>query len=192
MYYHGSPIGNLKKLNPQVSFFSEDDKAFVYLTTDKAHAAIYTVKSYMYPYGFNRDTGIVSYHEPYDGFLTETYLGKSGYVYGIEDVESIQSHKGIRYAHYTSESVSVTSVEFIEDVYLKLSEYDERGKIELIPYDRVPDKTRQRYHNWVVRELATDKYFSSTEDYPMFLKEKFPAAWKEANSLRTEKKVESN
>ena len=185
MYYHGSPIGNLKTLKPQVSFFSEDDKPFVYLTTDKAHAAIYTVKSFMYPYGFNRDTHIVSYSEPYDGFLKETYLGKRGYIYEIEDVESIHPKKGIRYAHYTSENVTVTSVEFLEDVYLKLAEYEKEGKIELIPYARVPEKTKQFYHKWTTEKLAEEKYFNSTEDYPMFLKEKFPAAWKEANALRT-------
>jgi len=190
MYYHGSPIGDIEYLEPNKTWFSRfriKDEAQVYLSSNKAHATLYAAKCHMYPYGFDKETGLLKFPEPYEGCLKEFYEGKSGYLYTLEERDSILPLEGIKYAFHTKESVRVVSVDFIEDVYRKLLEYEKNGEIILVQFKDIPDRIREKNHKWVTEVLDSEEIFSSTEEYPMFLKTRFPKAWEEVCNNRKNK-----
>lgn len=105
-------------------------------------------------------------------------------------IKSIEPQEKMLFSHITNECVKVAGTEFVEDVLLKLIELESKGRIELVPYSRVSAKMLERYHKWVVGNFAQDEFFESSEEYPMYLKEKFPKAWKEACDLRETKETE--
>ena len=187
MYYHGSPVGDIEFLRPYETTFRKGDEAHVYLTSNKAHATLYAAKCHMYHYGFDKDTGLPKYTEPYEGCLKEFYAGKSGYLYSIEESNSIAPLEGIKYAFHAKESVRVKSVEYIEDVYRKLLEYEEQGEIIIVQFKDISDRVREKNHKWITEVLDLDEVYSSTEDYPMFLKARFPEAWQEVCNNRKSK-----
>lgn len=187
MYYHGSPTGGIQVLRPnETSFkkFREDGEAHVFLSSNKAHATLYAVKCYNYHYGFDKDTGLPKYYEPYEGCVKDYYAGKSGYLYTLEAHESIVPLKGIKYAFRTRESVRVKSVEFIQDVYTKLLDYEDKGEFIIVRYKDLPERIREKNHKWIIGLLEEEEIFSSPEEYPMYLKTKFPDAWKEVCNNR--------
>jgi len=181
MYYHGSPKANLKVIKPNLS---RHGKPYVYLCSNKVHAILYTVKCHMYPYGFHGKGGLLVQQEPFEGYLKEIYSGESGYIYRIDKAESISPMKDIPSAYVTRERVEVASVEFIEDVYQKLYEYESNGLIEICPYDCMSEKSLNSYRRWATENLVKEEFFNSTDEYPMFLKEKFPKEWSEACRIR--------
>ena len=190
MYYHGSPIGGIEVLRPNETTFKKfrkDGEAHVFLSSNKAHATLYAAKCYNYHYGFDKDTGLPKYFEPYEGCVKDYYAGKSGYLYTLEERESIVPLEGIKYAFHTKESVRVKSVEFIQDVYEKLLEYEENGEIIIVQYKDLPERLREKNHKWITELLEEEEIFSSSEEYPNYLKTRFPEAWKEVCNNRKNK-----
>lgn len=141
----------------------------------------------MYPYGFDKESGLPKYTEWYEGCLDEFYEGKSGYLYTLEEHESIAPLKGIKYAFHSKENVRVRSVEYIENVYRKLLEYEEKGELIIVQFKDIPDRMREKNHKWLTEVLNLEEVFSSTEEYPMFLKARFPEAWQEVCNNRINK-----
>ncbi|MEX0361530.1 MAG: hypothetical protein AB3N10_11165 [Allomuricauda sp.] len=184
MYFHGSPVGGVEFLKPNETTFRKGDDAHVYLTSNKAHATLYAAKCHMYPYGFDKETGLPKFPEPFEDCLKEFYEGKSGYLYSVEESDEISPLEGIKYAFHTKKSVRVKSEEYIEDVYRKLLEYEKNGEIILIKFKDKPERMRERTHKQITQILEDEEIFSSTEEYPMFLKKKFPDAWKEVCDKR--------
>ena len=129
MFYHGSPTKDIEYLVPNETTFRKGDEAHVYLSSYKAHAALYAAKCHMYPYGFDKDNGLPKYHEPFEGCLKEFYGSKKGYIYTVEEDNSIVPLEGIRYGFLTKESVEVKAIEFFEDIYEQLLRYEENGEI---------------------------------------------------------------
>ena len=93
MYYHASPVGRIKTLEPRISnhgaplvyFSKKRENTLVYLSnavekfcreTGFPHAGSWTTWG---PYGFRN--GILLLEEYYPNALEETYRGVSGYVY---------------------------------------------------------------------------------------------------------------
>jgi hypothetical protein len=184
MYFHGSPIEGLEWLSPNETTFRKDGKAYVYLSSNRAHAALYAARCPMFPYGFDRNSGLVKYHEPYEGCLEEFYAKKRGYIYTIGADRSIAPLEGIRYGYRTNESVRVEAVEVVGDVFQLLRELENNEKIIMIRFKDLPDRMRARYHKQLTEILTREEIFSSDEDYPRFLKAKFPDAWEEARKAR--------
>lgn len=184
MYYHGSPIGGIECLLPNATTFRNDGEPNVYLSSNKAHAVLYAAKCHMYPYGFDKDSGLPKYHENFEGCLKEFYSDKCGYIYTVKENRSIVPLEGIRYGYLTRKRVRVESSEFIEDVYKKLLEYEKNGNIIIIRFKDMSDKMREISHKQITEILAKEAVFSSAEDYPMFLKKRFPDAWKDVCKRR--------
>ena len=183
MYYHGSPVGGIGFLEPKVATFREED-ACVYLSSRAANAVIYCRRCHMYPYGFDEESGLLQYDEPYPDCLKDLYAGKSGYLYQVEEAASIEPMKDIRDGYASRHPLRIRAVEFIEDIHEKLLEYAAREEIILVRFKDVSERTRDYYHRWVVKTLSKPEVYHGNSDYARFLKEKFPTAWKEARANR--------
>jgi hypothetical protein len=75
IYYHGSPVGDLIELKPNVSNHKE---AFVYFSSNRIVAMFYTVWNNWYPYGFSKIDKSPIYFEYYPNGFMDIYSGKSG------------------------------------------------------------------------------------------------------------------
>lgn len=134
----------------------------------------------MYPYGFEKSNGLLQYTEPYPGCLKDLYAGKSGYLYEVGEAASIKPMKDIRDGYASCRPLRVRAVAFIEDIHEKILEYERRGEIVLVRYNDVSERTRDFYHRGVAKTLSKPDFYNGSGDYALFLKEKFPVAWKEA------------
>lgn len=92
--------------------------------------------------------------------------------------------KTIPNAFVTAKRVEVASVNFIADVYEELIEYEGRGAMEIYRYHCMSEKALSYYHKKFTEIILEHNFLERTDDYPMFLKEKFPEAWQEACKIR--------
>ena len=181
MYYHGSPEGGIKILEPKVSMHGE---AYVYLCINKVHATIYAARSFIYPYVFKKYFQLII-HETYPGYLEETFSMKSGYVYAIAAVKGVKTLSRIPFAYATRESVEIDSVEYIPDLLAALLEYEKQCRLII---HRYPDMSREQLHRYnqkLTESILENRWLDSTDDYPMWIREKFPRAWADAEKLYT-------
>lgn len=140
MYYHDSPVPNLKELIPHKS---NHNKPLVYLSKKLENTLVYlsnAVEKFCIEnniphtdmihkwasYGFNKN-GILVLEEYYPNAIEQTYCGVSGYIYAVNANENIQPQKDIPYAVISQRPVQVESYEFISDAYEEVKQIAEQG-----------------------------------------------------------------
>lgn len=177
MYFHGSPLGGLEWLKPGCAL---SENPCVFLSSNRAHATLYTVRKNFYPYGFDKATGLVCYTEPYKNCLKDIYGGKSGYVYEVGPVEGAKPLEGIRYAHVATEDIKIASFEFIEDVYARLIEYSEQGQMMIEMFHETAQARLAFYEQKMVEIIINENLLQREDDYAVFVKSRFPDALRRA------------
>lgn len=186
-YYHGSKIKNLKQLHPSVSIH---DKEYVYLTTKKEVALMYTVNAIesfyeknnldkpkkfhpWYSYGFKN--GKLQLEEYYEGAIEETYKGKSGVLYEVEEPMILSNPTNIFCAAVTEEEVGVVKQTEIIDLYELFIQYEKEGIIDINWYHSLTGNVKKHRIDMIKESI---QHFSLTQDqnhnYIVFLKAKFP------------------
>ncbi len=179
MLYHGSSIGGLKELRPNIS---EHGKPYVYLTSNPVVALLYTVKVVeppynWFPYGF-RD-GIPVYTEYYPDALADIYKGKAGFIYEFEDVEGAENPTDINCACVCTELIKTEKVTEIRDVYEYLLENEKKGELIIERYEELSDKKKQWIENIIKSEIAEyDLKNNADNSYARFIANRFPDIWK--------------
>jgi hypothetical protein len=184
MYYHASPIANIKQLVPQVSnhgipliyFSAKRENVLVYLNNAVEKYCKETGFQYngrwekWGPYGFNKD-GTQRLEEYYPNALEQTYKGVSGYIYCAESIVDSGFELHIPYALSTSISTTVSAVEFVPDAYEAIMEAERKGLITILRYEDMPSKMRDLNQKtiWEEYEGAVDH-----PEYRHFLKGNFP------------------
>ena len=182
MYYHASPVGGIRILEPKVSnhgvpliyFSKKRENVLVYLSnavekfcrdTGYVHTGKWTKWA---SYGF-RD-GIQLLEEYYPNALTETYQGISGYIYRVASIQEAEQDIHIPDAAVSSLPVPVDGVEFIPDAYEAILEAEQRGEIFITRYEAMTE-SRRAWHERTIQE----EYDSAGEqpEYRYFLKIKF-------------------
>lgn len=178
--YHGSSIGNLEVLNPNVA----DHKIpYVYFTTNEVVATLYTVNPlkppyYWFPYGFNKD-GLVNYTEVYPDAMKEVYANKVGYIYECNvDEEKLINPTHIVCARLSSEPVKVSRCIKIPDVYESLQQFEKNSKLFVNYYCNMKKDQLEIWYEMIVDDIKNQNLLSKPDcSYSQFLKDKLPQVW---------------
>ncbi|MDC7243618.1 MAG: hypothetical protein PQJ44_06750 [Sphaerochaetaceae bacterium] len=193
MFYHGSKISDIKELIPNYSLHNEK---YVYLTTNKAVALIYTVNaiekyyednnlekpSFIHPwysYGFNKNR-LPVIEEYYLNATKETYSGKSGYIYICDVPNEYSNPTNIYCAVVTKEKVKTVHEEYIEDVYEEILKYEKMGLLKIRYFKDNSEAFQKRIDDYIKDDIKKYKLLENTENnYYVFLKAKFPYIFKQ-------------
>lgn len=184
MYYHASPIADLKNLEPRIS---NHGVPLVYLSKKRENVLVYlsnAVEKYCKdtgfaydgqwhkwgPYGFDKD-GRLRLEEYYPNAMESTYKGTSGYIYSVERITDSGYELGIPDAVTSSEPIPISGVEFVPDAYEAILEAEKMGLICITRYNEMTEKKKE----WLKRVIA-EEYEQAKEhpEYRYFLKAKFP------------------
>lgn len=176
--YHGSSVGGLRELTPQLS---EHGKPYIYFSSNPIVALLYAVKpvpkpfSY-YPYGFEGET--VVYSEYWKSAFEDIYKGKSGFLYECE-VENAFNPTQINCAYVCEQPIKVINCIEIEDIYHKLIEYKQSGDFKIKEFNTISNAEL----NFVYDDFKNtiEKYnLKSKPDNEMsvFIRKHFPDIWR--------------
>lgn len=183
MYYHASPTGNIRVLEPRISnhnipliyFSTKRENVLVYLSnaiekyckeTNFTHAGKWHKWA---TYGFEPD-GTLRIDEYYPDALSDTYKGVSGYIYCAENISISNDNININNAVTSSVPVPVDSYEYIDDAYLEIVKAAEKGLIKIRKYEDMSDRMLSWIENTIINEYAEAE---NESDYRYFLKAKF-------------------
>ncbi len=160
-YYHGSLSPEIKELTTQ---HSKD--GYVYVTSDRLVALTYIARSF--PNMFFSKNGKEVFWELKEGLFEAMVKGKSGYIYTLEDkpYEEIPQSNNCGHQHClrVKENVKVVGREFVEDVYVELMNYAEKGEFEIIRFETIPQEVREREAN-KIRDIALTLPKEELEQY---------------------------
>lgn len=183
MYYHASQIGNIRILEPRVSnhnipliyFSTKRENVLVYLSnavekhckeTGFAHSGKWHKWA---SYGFESD-GTLRLDEYYPNAVRDTYEGVHGYVYSADYVCENESSINIINAVSSSQPVTVSNVEFIEDAYSEILNAEKAGLIKIRRYEDMSESMLA----WIEKTILNEYAQAVNEpDYRYFLKAKF-------------------
>ncbi|WP_124100225.1 hypothetical protein [Ruminococcus sp. Marseille-P6503] len=177
--FHGSQIAGIESLLPVSSVHG---KKVVCLTSNEVLAAVYSVKPveapyYWYPYGFDQK-GRVCYNEYYENALSDIYKGKSGYIYCCEKKPDIVPLENIKDAFVSYKPCKIMSVEKLDDVYERLLEYIEQGRLVLKKFDNTNERQRSFAEKMIADEIKEHRLYEKPENpYARFLRERFHEVW---------------
>ena len=175
MYYHASPIRGISQLEPRVS---DHHIPLVYFSTKRENTLVYLSNAiekycretgFIYdgiwkkwgPYGFTKD-GIQQLQEYYPNALEKTYKGVSGYIYSAESITDSGFEIGIPNAASSSSPAAVSNMEYVSDAYEAILEAEEKGLIEIMRYEEMPEKMRE----WNKRTILKD--YEENADHPEY------------------------
>ena len=183
VYYHASQQKDIKVLEPRISnhnkpliyFSSKRENVLVYLSnaiekfckeTNYEYDGIYSTWG---PYSFTKE-GILQLEEYYKDALKDTYQGVSGYVYTVEEIPNQEILSDIKDVYVTSDKVTVTNCEYIEDAYEEILKAYELGLINILKYEDLPDAKI----NWL-NDIIPKEYNEAKDhpEYKYFLENKF-------------------
>ena len=183
MFYHASPVKDLKVLEPRISdhgvpliyFSKKRENVLVYLSN--AVEKYCRENGFFYdgpwkkwgPYGFDPD-GILRIEEYYPGMLEETYQGVSGYIYEVAEVPQNDYPLNIPDAVADSQAVRVDAAEYVPDAWEAILAAEKQGLIRILRYKDFSEKKKQWLRNVILKE-----YEEAAEhpEYRYFLKNHF-------------------
>lgn len=179
IFYHGSPVKEVKELKP---FLSEHGKPYIYFATNPLVALLYAVKPVpkpfsFYPYGFD-ENGHVVYSEYYENAFYDLYKGKTGYLYECDDLKYTDTPTKINCAYTTTESIKIDRVTKISDLYIFYKEQETKGLFSIKQKSKISDKEM----NFVLDELRRDIEKYDLKSFPqhamsIFIQKHFPTIW---------------
>ncbi len=184
MYFHASPIGGIKLLEPRVSnhgipliyFSKKRENVLVYLSnaiekyckeTEFDFSGKWTKWG---SYGFHKD-GTQHIDEYYPNALIDTYKGVSGYIYTAGEIIDSSFQVQIPDAVASSESVPVKSCEYVPDAYEAILAAEQKGLLSVLRYE----DTSQTQLEWIERTMQKE-YEKAIDrpEYRHFIGGKFP------------------
>ncbi len=178
-FYHGSPVGGLTVLRPQVS---EHGKPYVYFSTNPNVALLYAVKPVpkpysFYPFGFDTEGNPV-YSEYFKDAFSVLYKGKTGYLYECSGLEKPENPTHISSAYTTEAAVTVDRVTEIPDLYTYFKKQEEQGRFAVKTFSRIGEKEMQFARKAVRKEIGVYDLKDMPEN-PMsvFIRTYFPEVW---------------
>jgi len=178
VYYHGSPVKDIKILNPNVSNHTE---AFVYFSSNPVVACFYTVRNNWYPYGFSKPDMIPEYTEFYLDGLKDVYSRKSGCLYECEDLNITENPTNIYCAYVSRNPVEVKRYRIIEDMYEEMLLQEQKGVLKIKRHKNLNEMELERNRARILKAIKDGDLLHSEDDYAKFIKERFPYEWEKAN-----------
>jgi len=177
IYFHGSPVGNINTLQPNMSNHKE---AFVYFSSNRSVALLYTVRKNWYPYGFSGENRTVEYTEFYSGALADIYAKKMGYIYEYNGEGIVENPTNIYCAYVSRLPVSPTKEEVVEDVLLEILKLEKQGLMIIKKYEDLSKEEQTAKSRMILREIKDENLIEKNNEYARFIREKFPSEWEVA------------
>ena len=168
-YFHGSLMKDLRNLSPK--------NDFVYVTTNEVIATFYMIKNKFYTYGFKEDSDTPIYTEYYNNALYDIYKGKTGYLYECYNVGFKVNPQNIKYTFVSEGNIPINKVEKIEDIYEKLLEYENKGKLIIERYSELSGEKLENISNIIINEIRNENLINKNDSYSNFIKSKFQQEW---------------
>lgn len=183
MFYHASPVGNIKLLQPRVSnhgvpliyFSKKRENVLVYLCnaierycreTGFQHTGQWQKWG---PYGFGPD-GRLRLEEYYPDAVARTYRGAAGYIYCAEHVTDSGFTLQIPDAVTSSIPVAVSGAEYIPDAYEAILQAEQNGLITILRFEQMSAQMRE----WNARTIREEyAQASGHPEYRHFLRGHF-------------------
>lgn len=179
-FYHGSPIKGLNVLMPKITSYK---KPYIFFATNEVVATFYMVhpvkKPYgWYSYGFDKESKIPVYFEYYPNALKDVHFHKTGYLYECDDIPNAGNPTKINCAYVCEQPIKIDRYAVVNDVYEKLLEYEESGKLIIRRYNTLTEKQRENCRKMIRNEIMKYDLLHKTNDcYADFLKSRFPIIW---------------
>ena len=188
MYYHGSLVEGLTKLQPKLPVGAHAQKPLVYLTTSRQLALHYIwdterlgVKMPMLDI---RKDGTFVFQEMFSGALEYFYKGISGYIYHCEGDYPITTDSGVPTCAVSDMAVPVTECEYIADVYGEILQYMKAGKLIYEHYEDLPQWRIDIIRGHITRLIKRNNLLHDcTHPSCHFIQSKFSQYWAEAKVL---------
>ena len=186
MYYHASPTGSIRRLEPRVSnhgvplvyFSKKRENVLVYLSNAVEKYCRETGFPYegrwqkWGPYGFDRD-GVQRLEEYYPDALEKTYAGVPGYIYRVRAIAEADFELGIPDAAVSRLPVDVDAdaVEYVPDACEALLRAEREGRIAVTRYAELPEARKSR-----IAKTIREEYERAADhpEYRHFLRGNFP------------------
>ena len=185
-FYHGTQIGGLTELRPIASPSSNLKEAAVYLSTRRQVALHYASNYKKLPFSspmLDIKEDVLIYQEMYSGALELSCKDVSGYIYHcIGDYEMSEYH-GVRSCAVSYVPVPVADVEYIDDIYEEIMQYQKQGKFVYEKYEELPQWRLDIIRGYVMRALKSDILNNPQHPHYLLFQEKFPKYWQEAEVL---------
>jgi hypothetical protein len=120
----------------------------------------------------------------YSGALELSCKGVSGYIYRCVGDFEMMEHNGVKTAAVSYAPVPVADVEYIDDVYEKIMEYQRAGKFIYEKYEDLPQWRHDIIRGHFIRAVKNEDLLNNPNhpQYGLF-REKFPKYWREAEVL---------
>ena len=184
MYYHASPTGGIKRLEPRVSnhgvpliyFSRKRENVLVYLSNAvekycRETGFVYDARWQKWgPYGFDKN-GVQRLEEYYPIALEKTYRGVSGYIYRADRIKEADFELHIPDAAVSRLPVDVEGVEFVPDAYEAILQAEKTGLLTVLRYEDMPERMQAWNRKTIRAEYAAA---GDHPEYRHFLKGNFP------------------
>ena len=119
--------------------------------------------------------GVLVFQEMFSGALEYFYKGVSGYIYRCIGDYEISKDAGVHTCATSSEPVSVTDFEYIEDVYESIVSYADKGTFIYERYEDLPQWRIDVIRGHIIRFIKRfDLLNDITHPGYRFIQEKFP------------------
>lgn len=156
--YHGSSVEGLDTLTPHVS---DHNESYVYFSSNPVVAMFYCVhilpQPYnFFPYGFDANS-IPVYTEYYPNAAAQIYSGKRGFLYVCRKSEELTNPTVIPCAFVSKQPIKVEERVEITDVYAKMLEYEQEGRLLIRRYQDLTDKQIQFFNSQMLQDIRKYK-----------------------------------
>ena len=141
IFYHESPIGELKELNLSIY---EHGQVYVYFADSPLIALLYVVKPVskpfsLYPYGFDNNDNVI-YSEYFKDTFKKLYQGKKSFLYVCHQILNAEQFTQIKFVYICSDSVKVDKVTEIPDLYLCFKKQEQSGKFRIRAFHEISEE----------------------------------------------------
>jgi len=176
-YYHGSPVGGITTLKPNISNHND---AYVYFSSNPVVALFYTVRIHFYPYGFSKESKVPKYFEYYKDALKDVFSNKVGYLYECEDINIVENPTNIFCAYVSREPVRVKECRVISDVYEEMLRFEDEKLFEIRRYKDIGKEELKKYRDMVFNTIKSGDLYQKDDEYSNYMRTRFPEEWEKA------------
>lgn len=180
-YYHGTTVKDLDLLRPFASPDSNLDYECVYLSANKAIAAIYIWNKPFKWMSFDvRDDGVPVITESFPNHLAEFYDGVSGCIYTCDGDFIVDYAVGIKYAAISKAPVLIRECDFVANAYDRLLQYEKENKLIIKRYEELTQDIHEGRTKTVLKTIRNLNLLEEKHPMSQFVKQKFPDLWEQA------------
>jgi hypothetical protein len=180
-YYHGTIVKDLQVLKPFASPDSNLGYECVYLSANKAMAAIYIWNKPFKWMSFDvRDDGVPVITESFPGHVMEFYNGVSGCIYMCQGDFILDYAVGIKHAAISRTPVFVQECDVVDNVYDRLLQYEKENTLIIRRFEGLTQEVHDGRSRTVLRTIKNLNLLEEKHPMSQFIKKKFPDLWEQA------------